>query len=212
MDLTGFYASYRDDGLGGATYDPEMMLVGPSTPTALGSVPPVGLNAGWWRMSPTGCWPPNQGPDHATVARFRRRHQEAIAALFVQVLGLCVEAGLVHTDLVAIDGTKLAADASFFANRTKEELVAGILQEAERTDVEEDERFGDSRGDGARLPPRGGGPGSVPLWMSWSVRDRGTMRPEWRNGRLRRRLWDGGSQVPADSNPAFRRAPPGEHH
>lgn len=89
----------------------------------------------------------NQRPDHATLARFRRRHQEAIAALFVQVLGLCVEAGLVDAGVVAIDGTKIAADASFFANRTKEELVTEILSDAERTDAEEDESLGDRRGD-----------------------------------------------------------------
>jgi Trp operon repressor len=92
----------------------------------------------------------NQRPDHATLARFRRRHQDAIAGLFGQVLGLCVKAGLIDAGVVAIDGTKIAASASFFANRNRgdlEKLAAEILEEAEQTDAAEDERFGDRRGD-----------------------------------------------------------------
>ncbi|HET6918264.1 MAG TPA: transposase [Jiangellaceae bacterium] len=88
----------------------------------------------------------NQRPDHATLARFRRRHQDAIAELFGQVLGLCVKAGLVDAGVVAIDGTKIAADASFFANRTREDLAAEILAEAEATDAAEDALLGDRRG------------------------------------------------------------------
>jgi hypothetical protein len=88
----------------------------------------------------------NQSPDHATLARFRRRHQDAIAGLFGQVLGLCVRAGLVDVGVVAIDGTKIAADASFFANRGREELAAEILEEAEATDAAEDALLGDQRG------------------------------------------------------------------
>jgi hypothetical protein len=89
----------------------------------------------------------NQHPDHATLARFRRRHEQAIAELFVQVLHLCSEAGLVDTGIIAVDGTKMEADASYFANRTKAQLVEEILRQAEDTDAEEDERFGDRRGD-----------------------------------------------------------------
>ena len=46
----------------------------------------------------------NQAPDHATIARFRARHQEALAELFGQVLGLCTEAGLVGVAVLAVDG------------------------------------------------------------------------------------------------------------
>ena len=92
----------------------------------------------------------NQRPDHATLARFRRRHQGAIAGLFGQVLALCVKAGMVDAGVVAIDGTKIAANASFFANRDREglnKLAAEILDEAEKTDAAEDELFGGRRGD-----------------------------------------------------------------
>jgi hypothetical protein len=89
----------------------------------------------------------NQTPDHATIARFRRRHEEAIAELFTQVLGLCVAAGIVDSGLVAIDGTKICANASSHANRTRRQLAEEILVEAEETDQEEDQLFGDRRGD-----------------------------------------------------------------
>jgi len=93
----------------------------------------------------------NQLLDHATLARFRRRHAEAIAELFGQVLGLCVKEGLVDSKVISIDGTKIEANASAWANRTRRQLADEILAEAERQDTEEDERFGESRGD--ELPP-----------------------------------------------------------
>ncbi len=74
----------------------------------------------------------NQQPDHATLARFRRRHQDAIAGLFAQVLGLCVKAGLVDAGVVAIDGTKIAANASFFANRDHADLSAELAESVDR--------------------------------------------------------------------------------
>jgi Transposase domain (DUF772) len=54
----------------------------------------------------------NQVPDHATIARFRVRHEEALAELFGGVLGLCAKAGIVDVGVIAVDGTKLAANAS----------------------------------------------------------------------------------------------------
>jgi transposase len=54
----------------------------------------------------------NQVPDHATVVRFRVRHEAALAGLFGQVLGLCADAGLVSVGVVAVDGSKFAAAAS----------------------------------------------------------------------------------------------------
>ena len=51
-------------------------------------------------------------PDHATIARFVERHEAALAELFGQVLGLCAEAGLVRPGVVAVDGTRMAGNAS----------------------------------------------------------------------------------------------------
>jgi hypothetical protein len=86
-------------------------------------------------------------PDHSTIAEFRGRHERAIAELFSAVLELCEEAGLVEVGVIAIDGTKIRANASRGANRTYEKLVADILKEAEETDRWEDGLFGRDRGD-----------------------------------------------------------------
>jgi hypothetical protein len=94
----------------------------------------------------------NQQPDHATLARFRARHQDAIAELFAQVLGLCVAEGLVATGVVSIDGTKIEANASAWSNRTRRQIADEILAEAEAIDASEDAVHGERRGD--ELPER----------------------------------------------------------
>jgi transposase len=89
-------------------------------------------------------------PDHSVIARFRQAHQGAFADLFVQVLRLAARAGLGRFGTIAIDGTKIAANASVDANRTEAWLrgqVETILAEAQRTDTAEDAEFGDRRGD-----------------------------------------------------------------
>jgi transposase len=150
LDVGPFLNAYRADGRGGAVYDPAMMLSVLLYAYCTGErssrrVERRLLEDVAYRMLAA-----NQRPDHATLARFRRRHQDAIAGLFGQVLGLCVTAGLVDAGVVAIDGTKITANASFFANRNREDLdklAAEILDEAEQTDAVEDELFGDRRGD-----------------------------------------------------------------
>jgi transposase len=106
-------------------------------------------------------------PDHTVLARFRQAHAEVFAGLFVQVLRLCREHGLARLGTVAIDGTKIAANASLGANRGERWLaeqadrmdkVAAqradrataqrIRAEAAEIDAAEDAEFGpDSRGD-----------------------------------------------------------------
>ena len=93
----------------------------------------------------------NQVPDHCTIARFRQRHEDALAGLFGQVLGLCAEAGLVKAGLIAVDGTKLHANASHHANRDYEQIAREILEQAAEIDDIEDEHYGERRGD--ELPP-----------------------------------------------------------
>lgn len=93
----------------------------------------------------------NQHPDHTQIARFRQEHEQAFSALFIDVLRLCAEAGLVKVGVVALDGTKMKANAALSANRTRERLekdVARMLSEATAKDAEEDARYGkDRRGD-----------------------------------------------------------------
>jgi transposase len=89
-------------------------------------------------------------PDHSVIARFRQNHDKAFAALFVQVLRLAAKAGLGRFGSIAIDGTKIAANASVDANRTEawlREQVNTILAEAQRMDAAEDAEHGDRRGD-----------------------------------------------------------------
>jgi transposase len=96
-------------------------------------------------------------PDHATIARFRREHfadGAAMGHLFGQVLVLAARAGMGKLGLIALDGTKIAANASKDANRREarlRELAGQILAEAEEADAAEDALFGDARGD--ELPP-----------------------------------------------------------
>ncbi len=97
-------------------------------------------------------------PDFRTLSEFRRRHGEALAALFTQGLRLCRQAGLVKLGRVAIDGTKIKANASkhkamsYGRMRTQEaaleQEVRDLLCQAEAADQEDDRRYGpDRRGD-----------------------------------------------------------------
>ena len=99
-----------------------------------------------------------QKPDHRTVNLFRQRHLKALAGLFEQVLELCEKAGLVKLGHVALDGTRIRANASKQKSmsyrtmkRTEDRLravVEGWFREAERIDREEDELYGpDKSGD-----------------------------------------------------------------
>jgi transposase len=97
-------------------------------------------------------------PDFRTISEFRRRHGEALAALFTQGLRLCRQAGLVKLGRVAIDGTKIKANASkhkamsYGRMRTQEAALAAevraLLQQAEGADRDDDARYGrERRGD-----------------------------------------------------------------
>jgi hypothetical protein len=92
----------------------------------------------------------NQLPDHVTIARFRVRHQQALAGFLVQSLKLCAAAGLVRLGVIALDDTKVAANAADRANHTLAKLqdeVDQILQQAAEVDQAEDRQHGDARGD-----------------------------------------------------------------
>jgi transposase len=100
----------------------------------------------------------NQHPDHDSIANFRQLHLPELAGLFVQVLKMCERAGLVKLGHVAIDGSKLRANASKHKAMSYERMgvkeqqlvaeVARLLKEAEETDAAEDKRYGKGvRGD-----------------------------------------------------------------
>jgi len=131
LDLAEFFAAYRADGRGGSVYDPAMMLGVLLYAYCTGERSSRRVERRLVEDVAYRVVAANQQPDHATVARFRARHQDAIAGLFGQVLGLCVRAGLVDAGVVAIDGTKIAADASFFANRDRDGLTEALAEIAE---------------------------------------------------------------------------------
>ena len=151
MDLKEFYGVYREDGWGAAAYDPGMMVgillfaycqgVRSSRRIAWALERDIGFRV----------VAANQRPDFRTICRFRAEREEALERLLVQVLRLCREAGLVKLGVVALDGTKVAANAALAANRsyaTIEGEVRRMLKEAKRVDAEEDLLFGpDGRGD-----------------------------------------------------------------
>jgi transposase len=151
LDLSAFYAAYRPDGHGRAAHDPAMMVALLLYAYAIGERSARRVERRCVEDVATRVICANQAPDHTTIARFRQRHETALAGLFGDVLALCAEAGLVKVGLIAIDGTKVHANASQHANRDYEQLAREILEEADAVDAAEDERFGDARGD--ELPP-----------------------------------------------------------
>ena len=151
MDLSAFYASYRADGHGRAAHDPAMMVALLMYSYSLGQRSSRGIERRCiediaYRVIAANCM-----PDHATIARFVVRHEAALAGLFGEVLSLCADAGMVKVGVIAIDGTKVHANASQHSNRDYEQIAREILAEAAETDRREDELYGDKRGD--ELPP-----------------------------------------------------------
>jgi transposase len=152
MDLAGFYGAYRANGQGRAAYDPAMMVALLLYAYCVGNRSSRGIERCCRQDVAFKLITAMQIPDHSTIAEFRRRHERALGELFVEVLALCREAGLVAVGEIAIDGTKIRANASKDRNRSYESIVSEILEQAEQSDREEDERHGEARGD--ELPER----------------------------------------------------------
>jgi transposase len=147
MDLSAFYGVYRADGHGRPAYDPGMMVALLLYAYARGNRSSRGIERECQEDVAYMVITAQRAPDHSTIAEFRKRHETALADLFTEVLALCKEAGLVVVGVIAIDGTKIAANASMDANRGYERIVSEILEEAAETDRLEDELYGDARGD-----------------------------------------------------------------
>jgi transposase len=147
MNLDGFYAAYRQDGRARPAYDPAMMVA------VLLYAYARGIRSS--RLIERACeedvafrvLAAQQRPDHATIARFVERHQEAVAELFGEVLVLCARSGLVTVGVIAVDGTKLHANACRDENLDYEQIAREVLEEARAVDAAEDELYGEARGD-----------------------------------------------------------------
>jgi transposase len=147
LDLSAFYAAYRADGHGRAAHDPAMMVALLLYCYAIGERSSRRIERRCIEDVAARVICANQVPDHTTIARFRQRHETALAELFGEVLALCGEAGLVRVGVIAVDGTKVHANASERATRSYEDSAREILEQAAAVDAEEHERFGDARGD-----------------------------------------------------------------
>jgi transposase len=147
MDLSAFLAAYRRDGWGRAAFEPSMMVSLLLYAYARGECSSRGIERKCVEDVAYRVIAAHQKPDHATIARFRARHEGALAELFSSVLSLCKEAGLVKVGVIAIDGTKVHANASHHSNLDYEQLAREILREAAEIDAAEDELYGDARGD-----------------------------------------------------------------
>jgi transposase len=159
LDLSAIYASYAEkDGRGQAAYAPEMMVRLLLYGYANGVYSSRKIQARTFEDVAFRYLSGDQHPDHATIAEFRKRHLDSLSGLFTQALLLCSKAGLVKLGHVAIDGTKIKANASKHKaqsygrmgeteQRLKQEIEA-LLKQAEKTDAAEDVQYGKGkRGD-----------------------------------------------------------------
>ncbi|MGH8276672.1 MAG: IS1182 family transposase [Steroidobacteraceae bacterium] len=157
LDLSAVYDGYEKAD-GAPPYDPKLMLklllfaysTGVTSSREMERRCHVDVAFRWLSA--------NAAPDYRSISRFRRRHLGALDSLFVQVLALCAEAGLVKLGRVALDGTKLRASASRHKAMSHDRMgpriealedeVRTILAQAEAADLAEDAEFGeDRRGD-----------------------------------------------------------------
>jgi transposase len=150
LDLAPFYRAHRDDGHGHPAYDPKTLLGVLLYAYAIGVRSSRQVERRCVEDVAFRVLAANQAPDHVTIARFRVRHEQALAGFLVESLKLCAAAGMVRLGTVALDGTKLAANAAERANRTVDKLkgeVAEILRQAAEADQREDREHGTARGD-----------------------------------------------------------------
>jgi transposase len=156
LDLSAITGSYRST-LGQPPFDPQMMTALLLHGYASGiyssrRIAKAAVERAYFMMIVAG-----DPPDFRTIAEFRKRHLRTLAGLFVQVLRLAETAGLVKLGHVALDGTKIKANASKHKamsyermKRREAELSAEVdrwLAAAAAADAEEDKRLGDKRGD-----------------------------------------------------------------
>jgi len=151
IDLSLFYKKYRIDGVGNCAFEPSMMVALLIYAYCTGERSSRKIEKYCQTDIAYKVIAANQRPDHTTINRFRKDNQSHLKKLFLEILRLCAEAGLVKLGKVSLDGTKVKANASLAANRTLKHLeqeIDKMLSEAAAKDDEEDEVFGvDKRGD-----------------------------------------------------------------
>lgn len=161
LELSEIFDSYDGSKGGYPAYHPEMMMALLIYAYCVGVPSSRKIEKATYESIAFRVLAADQHPDHDTICAFRRRHLQALAALFVQVLRLCQKAGLVKLGHVALDGTKVRANASkhkamSYGRMEKsvaelEAEVQRLLAEAEAIDAKEDNRYGKGRG-GDEIP------------------------------------------------------------
>lgn len=161
LDLAPIYAAYEEE-RGFPPYDPRLMLKLLLYGYATGTPSSRKLEQRSYDDVACRFLCADQHPDYRSIARFRRRHLEALAELFTQALALCAKAGLVRLGRVAVDGTKLRANASRHKAMSYERMgreearlegelaelraqAKALLEAAEQADEAEDARYGQGR-------------------------------------------------------------------
>jgi transposase len=156
LDLEAIHAVYRQkDPRGEKAYEPRMMVVLLLYAYCVGLPSSRKIEKACWEDAAFRVLTGNQQPDHSRISDFRRRLLNALAGLFVQVLKVCQKAGLVSLGQVALDGTKIRANASkhkamshermLKSERQLEAEMRALLRKAELIDAQEDGQYGKGR-------------------------------------------------------------------
>jgi transposase len=156
LDLSAIYAAYEGgEGRGQPPYHPAMMVKLLLYGYCIGTASSRKIERATYRDVAFRVLAGDQHPDHDSIAEFRKRHLGALAEVFVQVLRLCQAAGLVTLGHVALDGTKMKANASKHkamsygrmeeTERRLEAEVHALLEQAQQVDAAEDAQYGPGR-------------------------------------------------------------------
>lgn len=152
LDLSAIYNTYSRSRAGQPPYEPRMMTSLILYAYCMGIPSSRKIEAATYHQIPFRVLTADQHPDHDTIADFRKTHLKALAGLFVDVLRLCQKAGLASLGHIALDGTKVKANASKHKamsygrmEKTIQHLEAEVqhlLEEAQTVDENEDARYG----------------------------------------------------------------------
>jgi len=157
LDLTAIYASYEGDGRGRPPFDPRLMVKLLVYGYCTGKTSSRKIELATYEEVPYRLLSADQHPDHDSIAAFRKRHLPALASLFKQVLKLAIELDLTKLGHVALDGTKIKANASKHKamsyqrmceiEKKLDEEVQALLNAAKQSDAEEDRKLGKGKRD-----------------------------------------------------------------
>jgi transposase len=157
LDLEEIYAVYRQkDPRGEKAYDPRMMVVLLLYAYCIGMPSSRKIEKACWEDAAFRVLTGQQQPDHSRISDFRRRHLGALAGLLVQVLRLCQKAGLVSLGHVALDGTKVKANASKHEAMSHERMLKSEKPTAKAIVGQTTKRSRCPRPDGAQAQIQGG--------------------------------------------------------